>query len=359
MKVYLDNAATTKVDKKIIKVMNSICYGNPSSLHSFGKDARKLVEDSRNVIAKKINANISEIIFTSSGTFANNLVVFGLDLKGKEVITTPIEHLSVIEPLKKSGAIIKFVKVDKEGYVDYENLEKMVNKNTALVSIIHGNNEIGTIQNLDKIGKICKNVLLHIDAVQSLTKVPIDVKKFNINFLTISSHKIHGPKGIAALYINNEVKLNPIIYGGGQEHGLNSGTENVSSIVGFAEALKLNFQVEKITKLKDYLINELLKIPKTRLNGPLDRLCNNVNITFFGIEAESLLLHLDSFGIAVSTGSACSSKKIEPSKVLIAIGLKPKEANSSIRFSLSKCTTKKELDYVIKKVKFVVEKLRF
>ncbi len=359
MKIYLDNAATTQIDKSVQKKLNSFqLYGNASSIHSFGLDARKVLEQSREIIAKKINAQSKEIIFTSSGTESNNLAIFGSD--GENIITTRIEHPSILNSCINSGKKIKYVKVDKEGYVDIKHLLELIDKNTSLISIIHANNEIGTIQDIEKIGKICheNKILFHVDAVQSFCKLDINVNKNNIDLLSFSSHKIHGPKGVAGLYIRNGIKLKPLMSGGDQEQGLRPGTENVQGIFGFSLAVTLDQQKDQILKLNKYLLNELLKIPNTKLNGPLDRLYNNINISFIGCEAESLLMHLDHFGIAVSSGSACTSKKIEPSKVLTAIGKSRKEALSSIRFSLSKYNTKKELDYVISKVKYVVEKLR-
>jgi len=373
MKVYLDNGATTKVDSEVVRTMkpyfNKI-YGNASSLHKFGRDAKEVLNNSRKVIAKKINAYDEEIIFTSGGSESNNLAIKGVAYnyrnKGNHIITTKIEHPSVLETckaLEKEGFKVDYLNVDELGLVDLDQLRKLINKKTILVSVIHGNNEIGVIQYIQKISEICKEnkVLFHIDAVQSFTKVSIDVKKMNIDLLSISSHKIHGPKGIGALYVNRNVKIKKLNDGGHHEFNLRAGTENISGIVGFAKAselLKIT-EIRKMTILRNYLIRELSKIENTQINGSLNsRLCNNVNISFGGIEGESILLHLDLRGIAVSTGSACSSQSLEPSHVLMALGLSHEMAHGSIRFTLSKYTKREELEYTIRQVKSIVENLR-
>ncbi|MCD4666601.1 cysteine desulfurase [archaeon] len=366
MEVYLDNSATTQVDGKIIKLMNkyfSENYGNPSSLHDFGRRAKESLDKSREIIAKKINTNKDEIIFTSGGSESNNLALNILK-EGDHLITTKIEHPSIFETaknLERKGIKVTYLNVNKEGFVDLDELKKSINKNTKLVSIIHGNNEIGVIQDLEAIGKICKNILFHTDAVQSFCKINIDVNKFNLSLASFSSHKIHGPKGVGALYVKKGLELNKMILGGHQEMNKRGGTENVPGIVGFGEAIKLikENDIKRIGELRDFLIKELLKIPRTRLNGSKNkRLCNNINISFELIEGEGLMLHLDMKGVKVSTGSACSSQTLEPSHVLIAIGLPHEIAHGSIRFSLSKNTTKKELLYTIKKVKEVAKLLR-
>jgi cysteine desulfurase len=247
--------------------------------------------------------------------------------------------------------------------INLKQLEKAITKQTILVSIMHANNEIGTIQPIEEIGKLCKknNVLFHTDAVQSYTKIQIDVKKTNVDLISLSSHKIYGPKGVGALFIKKGTRIGSLFHGGGHEFGLRSGTENVAGIVGFAEAVKISDKrgIEKMTKLRDRLIKELLKVPETRLNGSKEkRLCNNVNISFKYIEGESLILHLDAKGIAASTGSACSSKSLEPSHVLLAIGLKPEIAHGSLRLSLSKYTTDSEIDYALKVIPEIVANLR-
>ncbi|MBU0758111.1 MAG: cysteine desulfurase NifS [Nanoarchaeota archaeon] len=373
MQIYLDNGATTKLAKEVKKAMEPYLdemYGNASSLHKWGREARKAIEKSRETIAKSINADAGEIIFTSGGTESNNLAIKGAAFAQKDgknhLIISKIEHDCVLNSskwLEKQGFSVTYLDVDKYGIVNPKELQNAITDKTFLVSIMHANNEIGTILPIEKYGKICreKGVLFHTDACQSFTKVPIDVKVMNIDLMTLNAHKIHGPKGVGALYIRNGVKLIPWQHGGGHEFGKRSGTENVSGIVGFAESVNLLTKEEKdkMTELRDYLTAELLKLPETHLNGhPKERLSNNVNISFHFIEGESLLMHLDMRGIAVSTGSACSSHSLEPSHVLLAIGLKHEVAHGSIRFTLSRYTTKEEIDYTIKQVNEVVGILR-
>jgi cysteine desulfurase len=373
MKVYLDNAATTKTAPEVVEAMKPFfteTYGNASSIHSFGEAAKEALESAREKIAKIINADPDEIIFTSGGTESNNLAIKGiacaLKSKGNHIVTSAFEHHAVLhacQALEKEGFAVTYVGVDKDGIVKLDDLKKAIKKETTLVTIMHANNEIGTIQQIDKIGKICKekNVLFHSDIVQSFTKVPIDVKKINIDIASISAHKFHGPKGVGALYIRRGVKLHQLFDGGAQEFGIRPGTENVAGAVGFAKAAELvtKKDIESMAKLRDRLISELLKIPGTRLNGSREsRLCNNANISFEYIEGEALLLSLDDKGVAVSTGSACTSHKLEPSHVLLSLGLKPEQSHGSIRFSLSKYTTGEEIDYTVKVVNEVVEKLR-
>jgi len=371
MKVYLDNGATTEVSPEVVRAMQPYFtkkYGNASSLHQFGRETKEALDNSRKVIAKKLNAHFEEIVFTSGGSESDNSAIKGVAYasEGNQIITSKIEHPAVLETcraLEEEGFKVDYLDVDEEGFVNIQQLEKLITKKTILVSIIHGNNEVGVIQDIQKIGEICKEngVLFHTDAVQSFTKVPIDVRAVNIDLLSLSSHKIHGPKGIGALYVRKGIKLNKLIHGGHHEFNLRAGTENIPGVVGFAKAADLlKFKdIEKMIKLRDYLIKELLKIENTKLNGSLDaRLCNNVNISFGFVEGESLLLHLDNKGIAVSTGSACSSQSLEPSHVLMAMGLSHETAHGSIRFTLSKYNKKEEIDYVIKQVNSVVQNLR-
>ncbi len=372
MKTYFDNGASTKIDSKIVEAMNPYFfekYGNPSSIHSFGRDAKKALEESRKVIANSINARSEEIIFTSGGTESNNLALKGIAFANKtgHIITTKIEHDCVLESckwLETQGFEITYLKVDKDGFVNPKDLEKAITNETILVSILHGNNEIGTIQDLEALGDICKkhNVLFHTDACQSFTKTDLDVKKFNLDLVTLNAHKIHGPKGVGALYIKKGTKIIPWQHGGGHEFNIRSGTENVAGIVGFREAVKLskNEHIVYMTKLRDKLIKEILKIPYVHLNGPKNnkRLCNNANFSFRMIEGESITGMLDLDGIAASTGSACSSKSLEPSHVLMAIGLTREEAHGSLRLTVSRFTTEKEVDNVIKKLPRIVKRLR-
>jgi len=376
MKVYLDNAATTMVDPRVVKAMLpffSEKFGNPSSLHRFGREAKKALERARAVIAKKINADPSEIIFTSGGTESDNLAIRGIAYAnrhlGNHIITSKIEHPAVLRTcnsLMEEGFEVTFLDVDEEGFVDLKALEKSITKKTILVSIMHANNEIGTIQPIEKIGRICKKhrVYFHTDAVQSFTKVPIDVRKMNIDLLSISSHKIHGPKGVGALFVRKGVKIKPEITGGSHESGLRAGTENVPGIVGFAKAVELSSDddIRKMSKLRDRLISGLLKIKDSKLNGPRGkkRLCNNVNIGFRGVEGESLMMYLDTKGIAVSTGSACANLLEEggTSHVLQAISKDLEFATGSIRLSLSRFMTEREIDYTIESVRGIVKHLR-
>ncbi len=364
MKVYIDNGSTTPADPRVLKAMLPYLkdkYGNPSSLHSKGQETKVGLEESRAKIAKLINAEPEEIIFTSGGTEADNLAIMGT-YKG-HVITSAIEHPAVLNVCKELNHTI--VKVDKDGIIDLKQLEKEIKKN-SLVTIMFANNEIGTIQPIERIGKLCKKkgVLFHTDAVQAFGKVSIDVKKLNIDLMSLSSHKIYGPKGVGALYVRKGIKLKPLVRGGGHEFNKRSGTENIPGIVGFAKAAEIavkemNKDNRKLILMRNKLIKGLLKIPNTRLNGhPTKRLSNNVNVSFDFIEGEALVLHLDSRGIWASTGSACSSKKLEPSHVLLALGLKPGQAHGSLRLTLGRFNTMKEVGYVLKIIPSIVKKLR-
>ena len=375
MKVYLDNAATTRVDDKVLKAMLpyfNTHYGNASSMHLEGGEAKKALELSRKTIAKSLSANTREIYFTSGGTESNNWALKGLFWQNypnkNHIITTKIEHdciLKTCEWLEKQGAKVTYLDVDKEGFVNSKDIEKAITDKTFLVSVIHGNNEIGTIQDIKTIGEICKrkNVLFHTDACQSYTKIPIDVKKQNLDLVTINSHKIHGPKGVGALYIKEGIKIQPLMHGGGHEKKMRSGTENIPGIVGFAKASTniSSKQIKNMIKVRDKLINGILKtISNTKLNGPTadKRLANNINISFHNVEGEAIGGYLENQGIFVSTGSACMSNTLSSSHVLKALNLTDLEQNSSIRFSISKYTTEKEIDYVLKKLPKVIEKLR-
>lgn len=370
MKVYLDNAATTKVDLGVVETMNKYHleeYGNASSLHEKGRKSSNAISDARRTIARIFNAETSEIIFTSGGTESNNIAIQGIakNNPGCHIITSKIEHPAVLntcKDLEKQGHKVTYINVDEKGIIKIKEIEKAITKETKLISIMHANNEIGTIQPIEKIGEIAKKnkIKFHTDAVQSFLKIPIDTKKINVDLITISSHKIHGPKGVGALYIKNGTQLKPIILGGGQEKNIRSGTTNTPGIVGFGEASKLNQKINEIKEVRDYLIKRTLdEIPQTKLNGhEKDRLPNNANIAFSHIEGESVLIMLDEEGIAVSTGSACASNSLQPSHVLIATGMDHKDAHGCIRFSLSKFTTKKDIDYMLEKLKPIIEKLR-
>ncbi|PJB22215.1 MAG: cysteine desulfurase NifS [Euryarchaeota archaeon CG_4_9_14_3_um_filter_38_12] len=381
-RIYMDHAATTPVDKDVVKEMLPFFtekYGNPSSLHSFGREAYNAMEKSRENIASLINADKDEIFFTSGGTESDNIAIKGIaykmkeeitDYKGPHIITSVVEHPAVMETcrhLEKMGLKVKYLPVDKYGIVSIDELENSISKGTFLISVMHANNEIGTIQNIDDIGKIAKehDIVFHSDAVQSAGKIPVDVKKIRIDLLSMSSHKIYGPKGVGALYIRKGVKLEPMIHGGGHEKGLRSGTENIPGIVGFGKACelakkRLNEDAEHLTILRDKLIKNVLNIiEETYLNGhPEQRLSNNAHFRFTGIEGEALILSMDEKGIAASTGSACSSKKLLPSHVLMAIGLNEIEAHGSLRLTLGRENTDEDVRYVIDVLPGIVEKLR-
>lgn len=344
------------------------------SLHSVGQKASQAVESGREVIASIINATPEEIIFTSSATESNNTVLKGVAFanrsRGKHIIISSIEHDCILESakwLEKQGFEITRLPVDKFGFVSHESVESAIRPDTILVSIIHANNEIGTIQNIAQIGKICRNhkVYFHTDAVQSFGKIPLDVNLMSLDLLTATSHKIYGPKGVACLYIRKGTKIGPLLHGGGHESGLRSSTVNTPLIVGFAKAAELCFhEIDKESKrlitLRDKLIKGILSnISYTWLNGdPVQRLPNNVNISFARVEGESLLMELSFKKIYCSTGSACSSKNLQPSHVLLATGLKPENAHGSLRFSLGRWTTENDINRLLEVLPKIVNKFR-
>ena len=387
-KVYLDYAATTPTDKRVLKQMlpyfNRV-YGNPSSLHEFGQESKRGVELARKQVASLIKSNPDEIIFTSGGTEANNLAIKGIFFKQNIVaphfITSKIEHPAVLEPynfLKKQGVDTTFLSIDEDGLVDVNKLEQAIKPNTVLVSIMHANNEIGTIQSIKAMAKIINNVIeiikannnknplyFHTDAVQTAGHIEIDVKDLGVDMLSMSAHKLYGPKGIGALYVKPGIKLEPLLHGGEQEKRRRGSTENLASILGFGRACEIAQQelkpeADKLIELRDYLIQQVLeKIEHTKLNGhPSKRLPNNANISIKKIEGEAILISLDAKGIAVSTGSACSSESLQPSHVLMAIGRSAEASHGSIRFSLGRWTNKREIDYTIKNLIQIVIRLR-
>jgi len=375
-RVYLNYAATTPVDPQVFKAMKPWLtekFGNTASLDSFGQEARRALEDSRETVANLMHAKSNELIFTGSATEANNTAMKGIAFanrkKGKHIITTPIEHDCVLNSskwLKEQGFDITYLPVDKYGLVDPADVEKAIRKDTILVSVMHGNNEIGTIEPIEEIGKICleHDVYFHTDAAQTFGKIPVDVKKINLSLMAVSSHKMYGPLGIAGLYVKEGVNIEPLLHGGGHEFGLRSSTTNVPGAVGFAEAVKvakkqMDKEAKEQAKLRNYLIENVLKIDESHLNGhPVKRLPNNANFWFAFIEGESLIMYLDAEGIAASTGSACSSVSLEPSHVLIAIGLRHEQAHGSLRLSLGRWTKKTDIDYTIKVLPKVVNNLR-
>jgi len=382
--VYLDYAATTPMDPRVIEVMNEHfreSYGNSSSLHSIGQKAAQTLVKSRETVASLINAERDEIIFTSSGTEADNIAILGVALKnqdrGKHIITSTIEHHAVentCKSLKKRGFSITFLPVDKDGLIDLKELEDMITDDTILISIMFANNEIGTIEPIKEIGEIAKkhDVIFHTDAVQAFGKVPINLTEMNIDLLSASAHKLYGPKGVGMLYIKNRgiredrgKYIEPIMFGGGHERDMRPSTVNVPGIAGFAKAVELAKEemvkeIVRQTKLRDKIIDQVLNnIDHTYLNGHrTQRLPNNVNLGIKFIEGESIVLDLDSEGIAASTGSACSSKSLEPSHVLLAIGLKPQDAQGSLRVTLGRFTTDDHVEYFLEKLPPIIDRLR-
>ncbi len=376
-KIYLDNAATTSLKSEVLEEMMPILkenYGNPSSIYSIGRNARKEVEKSRQTVAEILGANPSEIFFTSGGTESDNWAIRGVAFaqlrKGKNhIITSKIEHhavLHTVKELEKEGFEATYLDVDKNGFVNPEDVKAAITEKTALVTVMYANNEIGTIQKISEIGKVCheKGVIFHTDAVQAVGHLEINVKEQNIDLLSLSGHKFHGPKGVGALYVKKGVRILNLMQGGAQESNKRPGTENVAGIVGLAKALEISMQNRQeknkdLEKKRDFLITELLKIKRSRLNGDrTQRLPGNVNISFEGIEGESLLLLLDAAGICASSGSACTSGSLDPSHVLLAIGLVHEVAHGSLRLSLDESTTMEELEYTVSEVKKVVERLR-
>ena len=372
----MDYAATTPLDPRVLEAMNPYfteVYGNASSINAFGLEAREALEDARRVVAGLMNAEAKELVFTGSATEANNLVLKGFAFrKGKEkahIAISTIEHDCVLNSakwLEKQDFRITYVPVDRYGLLDLGELEDALRSGASLVSIIHANNEIGTIQTLKEIGELCHayGANFHTDAAQSFGKIPIDVEEMNIDLMTVNAHKIYGPKGVGALYIRKGVRLEPLLHGGGHEFGLRSGTENVPGIMGFAKAVELRREemgpeADRLSALRDRLIKGTLEIEESYLNGhPMRRLPNIANFRFSYIEGESLVLLLNDEGVAASTGSACSSRSLEPSHVLLALGLKPEEVHGSLRISLGKYNTEEDVDYILDVLPGAVEKLR-
>lgn len=376
-KVYLDNAATTKTRPEVVEAMLPYfteCYGNPSSIYEFAAQNKKAVDDARGIIGHAIGGETADIYFTAGGTESDNwalkAAVEAYANKGNHIITSKIEHHAILhtcEYLEKHGVEVTYVDVDENGIVKLEEIKKAIRPTTILISIMFANNEIGTIQPVKEIGALAKEngILFHTDAVQAFGQVPINVKEMNIDMLSGSAHKLNGPKGIGFLYIRKGLKLRSYIHGGGQERHRRAGTENVPAIVGFAKAVEIavNTMEERTKKeedLRDLLIQKIMQeVPYTRLNGHRhNRLPNNVNVSFQFIEGESLLIMLDMQNICASSGSACTSGSLDPSHVLLAIGLPHEIAHGSLRLTLGYETTEEEIDYCVEKIKVIVEKLR-
>lgn len=377
MKVYLDNAATTQTDKKVLeKMLPYFCdeYGNANSLHSYGRVCNKAVNIAREQVAKAIGATSNEIYFTASGTEANNWAIKGYAFahknKGNHIITSKIEHPSLLNTcqwLEKQGFEITYLDVDKSGKVDLEQLKKEIRPTTILISVMYANNEVGTIQPLKEISVIAKekDIALHSDCVQAVGSIPVKVCELGVDMLTLSAHKFYGPKGIGALYLKNGVKIDKLVVGGGQERSQRGGTTNTPAVVGIGEAITIAVEEmeqnsKRISSLRDLLIEKIEKnIPYCYLNGDrVNRLPNNVNFSFEFIEGEGILMLLDFAGIAVSSGSACSSATLEPSHVLLAMGVDVVLAQGAVRFSLGKHNSPEEIDYVVEQLKSSIGKLR-
>ncbi|MDW8027105.1 MAG: cysteine desulfurase NifS [Armatimonadota bacterium] len=377
--IYLDYAATTPLDPKVLEAMMPYLtekFGNPNSVHTYGREARLAVDEAREKIANLLNCQPSEIIFTSGGTESDNLALRGLAeayrQKGNHIITTAIEHHAVLhtcKALEDKGFEVTYLPVDEHGLVYPEQVAEAIKERTILVSIMHANNEIGTIEPIEDIVKAVKerrhDVLVHTDAVQTVGHIPVDVQKLGVDLLSFSAHKFYGPKGIGGLFVRRGVKLVPQMTGGGQERNRRSGTENVASILGAAKALEISVEempkeLPRLQKLRDELITEVLKrIPDSRLNGhPTQRLPHNANFSFLGVEGEPLLLQLDMHGIAASSGSACSSGSLEPSHVLLALGLSYEWAIGSLRLTIGRFTTYEQILRTIEVLTAIVDKLR-
>ncbi len=376
-RIYLDYSATTPLDPQVKAAMEPYlgpCFGNPSSLHQFGREAREGLDWARDRMAELLGCLPKELLFTSSGTEADNTALFGVAYqyreKGSHIVSTAIEHHAVLEPLKvlrEQGYQITLVYPDRTGIVDPEAVLKAITDQTILVSVMTANNEIGTLQPIWEIGEGCrqKGVLFHTDAVQAVGLIPINLQELPVDLLSLSAHKFYGPKGVGALFIRSGVKMKPLLWGGTQERERRAGTENVAGIVGMAKALELALQhreeeYHRLQNLRDRMIQSILKnIEGSWLNGhPTLRLPNNVNVGFEGVSAETLLMNLDLEGIACSSGSACSSGALEPSHVLLAIGLSEEEANSSIRITLGRYTTSQEIEETLTVLAEVVQRIR-
>jgi len=376
-RIYLDNAATTPVHPEVVKAMlpyYNEYFGNPSSIYSFGREAKKAVEEAREKVAKALGAEPSEIFFTSGGTESDNWAIKGAAYanqdKGKHIITSAIEHHAVLhtcEYLEKQGFRVTYLPVDEYGVVKLDELKKAISDDTILISIMMANNEIGTIQPIKEIAEIAKEkgILFHTDAVQAVGNIPVNVKDLGVDMLSLSAHKFNGPKGVGVLFIKKGTKIHSFIHGGGQERNRRAGTENVAGIVGLGRAIEiasenLEEHAQKLIKLRDKLINGVLeRIPYARLNGhPEKRLPGNAHFAFEFVEGESLILNLDLLGIASSSGSACTSGSLEPSHVLLAIGLPHEVAHGSLRLTIGGQNTEEEIDYVLEVLPGVVQKLR-
>jgi cysteine desulfurase len=376
--VYMDYAATTFVKPEVLKEMLPYFtekFGNPSSLYSFSNDTKKAITEAREKVAEAIKADKSEIFFTGGGSEADNWAIKGVAQahknKGNHIITTQIEHHAVINTckyLEKNGFEVTYLPVDEEGFISLEDLKRAITDKTILVSIMFANNEIGTLQPIKEIGELCreKKIIFHTDAVQAVGHVKVDVEALNIDLLSMAAHKFYGPKGIGALYIRRGIKIENLIHGGGQERGKRASTENIASIIGMGKAIELavgeiDKESQRLIDLREKLVKGIMeKIPYAKINGPVgdNRLPGNSDFSFIGIEGEALLLDLDFDGIYASTGSACASGSLDPSHVLLAIGLPHEVAHGSLRLSMGAGTTEEDIDYVLEKLPAIVKRRR-
>jgi len=376
-KIYVDNAATTRVDDEVLKEMipcYSDIYGNPSSIYTLGRDAKKSIEIARDKVATVLNANPDEIYFTGCGTEADNMALIGNAYankkKGNHIITSKIEHPAILDTckfLETQGFEVSYIDVDEDGIIKMDNLKKAIKESTILISVMFANNEIGTIQPIEEIGALAKEkkIPFHTDAVQAVGNIQIDVDRFNIDLLSLSAHKFHGPKGVGALYIRKGTKIDKLMHGGHQERNKRAGTENVAGIVGLGRAIEIAYENidehnQHLASLRDYYFEQLNQhIPHIKINGDATRrLPGNTNVSFQFIEGEGILLNLDAKGIYASSGSACTSGSLDPSHVLLAIGLSHELAHGSLRITFGKYNTKEEVDYIVSSLVEIVIKLR-
>lgn len=379
MEVYLDNSATTKCFKDVAELMMTIMcedYGNPSSMHNKGMQAENYIRNAKDIISRNLKVNEKEILFTSGGTESDNIALIGSAMAnyraGRHLITTKIEHPAILQTMKyleEQGFEVTYLPVDKNGQIRLEDLEKAIRNDTILVSIMHTNNEIGTLQPIEEAGSLIKkinpNIIFHVDAVQGFGKFRINPKKMNIDLLSVSGHKIHGPKGVGFLYINEKIKIKPIIFGGGQQKGMRSGTENVPGVAGLAKAIEMIYadldeNVERLYRLKEHFIAGVIQIPDIKINGLTGRESapHVISVSIRGIRSEVMLHALEEKGVYVSAGSACASNKPQTSDTLKAIGVEKELLDSTIRFSMSEFTTQEEIDYTLKAMQEIIPMLR-
>lgn len=375
--VYLDHAATTPPLPEVREAMEPFLsgkFGNPSALYGLGREAKAAMEDSRKKVAALISASAGEVYFTSGGSESDNLALWGTLIanaaRGRHLVTTAIEHHAVLETaefLKRQGYETTVVGVDRYGIADPDEIKEAIRPDTVIVSVMHANNEVGTVEPIREISAVCREAgaYLHTDAVQTVGNIPVSVEELGVDLLSLSGHKLYGPKGVGAIYVRRGTRISELVHGGGQENGMRSGTENIPGIIGLGvaaehAALEMEEKNERITSLRNYLIEGVLdSVPGAELNGhPNRRLPNNSNFIFSGVEGEAVCLHLDTMGICAATGSACNTEALEPSHILLAMGVEPRKAQSSVRFSLGRGTSRDDIDYVLEKLPPIIERLR-